>query len=228
MQCTRGFRQRGTRGEDVIDDDAAGPRNRAAGAPPHRHGAPDASCPVTPVEAFLAARRPDTSGGGLGQDVLHNGAGKLPDCLGKEQVHGAEPPCQIGGGTGGNRNKDNMLAVSGCRPHRVCERPAKALPEPVLAVALEGQQSLREFFPVDAGRNHGQQDPSVHICQRGRGSFGTERFSSEPAYLPGAVRAKLVVLGAAAHTVRRDGQSQKVGCGSDHLVGIPQEDAPVF
>jgi len=38
----------------------------------------------------------------------------------------------------------------------------------------------------------------------------------------------MVVFGAAAYTVGRDGKSQEVGRGSAHLVAQPKKGAPMF
>ncbi|VXB56713.1 hypothetical protein ARTHRO9AX_180380 [Arthrobacter sp. 9AX] len=227
MQSPGRFGQCGTRGEDIVDNDAPASSHPAVQPPSDPHGSPDPARPAAAVQAFLASGQLQQSRSALFQDVLHGEYRHVPGHVAQEQVHRAEAALQEGCVTGGDRHQAGRAGPVGGRPDGNGERPPQAVGELVLAVPFKGQQGLCQFLPVHPGGHHRQQHPSPDIHQGRSSLFSTERLACQPADVASTWDAQGAVLGTAAHAVHRDSQREEISRRACRLVQQAQQGAPV-
>ena len=119
-------------------------------------------------------------------------------------MDGAEAAFAECGGAGGHRDEESPGRPGGGAEGRA--RPlASTDPELGLAVALEGQQGLRQFLPVYPGGHHRQDDvtPSMSI-RAGACASARKACRVSSADLPCAGPAECQVLRAAADAFHRE------------------------
>ena len=112
------------------------------------------------------------------------------------------------------------------------DRPSEGVrqnsPELPLSVALEGEDRLRQFFPVDPGSHDRKEDRTVRAHERGRGGLRPEGIPGQETEAALTACADGQVLPAAADALYGQRQSQNLRrCPRKEVRGL-QEPLPVF
>jgi hypothetical protein len=228
VQRPRSFRKGCTCGQDVVDNDAAASGQLRQGAPADTHGPPHPPGTAAAVQAFLASGQLKNSGTAFFQHLQHGKLRELPWHPPQEQVDRAEATLHEGSVAGGHWHQAGLLHTSRSCPDSPTERPAQAVPEPMLAVPFERQEGLRQLLPVHAGSHHRQQHRPADVHQGGSSLFSPEGLVCQPADVALARNTQRTVFGSAAHTVHWNQQRQEIATSPGSLVHQAQQRAPVI
>jgi hypothetical protein len=221
------FSQRGSGGQDVVDDDAGVSGDLVPGPPADPHGTAHPLCPGTTAKAFLPAGQLQARPACFREDICNTQPRQPSWRAAEEHMNGAEAPVQVRSGAGGDRDQEEFSCPFRSGADRAAQRASQASFELVLTMPFEGEQRLGKFFPVYAGGNHRKEHRPRHVHKRRGCALGTERGRGEPPDVAVAPDAERPVFRAAAHAVHRNCQGKQISRRVRELVQDAQDPAAV-